>query len=368
MKLIKIDFASRRSSGFPRKSLFFAYEKLIKFFSLKREKMTTVVHIQRKNGKVVQDCDIYIGRPCNMGGWKLTGSKWANPFKPEGKTKKDYEKCIEKYRKWVLQQPELMESLHELQGKRLGCWCKPLPCHGDILAALANELDEKKEEPDEIKTEDEEDETDEIPQEFFYETDGNFGFLTNFYPFPFRMGGKKYLTTEHYYQAMKFDYPLGSPKASAQSLKYAEIIRFSSTPAKCKALGHQQPHRFGYNWPVNSKDDRKINDIIEEYKNLSPRPDWEERKVKVMYDCLKVKIPTFFDRLPKNTYFVEHTVRDKYWADGGDGRGQNFLGRLITLIVNEKELSKKIEGPKQKALKETIGYEELIEKINFVPK
>lgn len=329
--------------------------------------MTTVVHIQRKNGKVVQDCDIYIGRPCNMGGWKLAGSKWANPFKPEGKTKKDYEKCIEKYRKWVLQQPELMESLHELQGKRLGCWCKPLPCHGDILAVLANELDEKKEEPeeeiDEIKT-DEEDETDEIPQEFFYETDGNFGFLTNFYPFPFKMGGKKYLTTEHYYQAMKFDYL----KASAQSLKYAEIIRFSSTPAKCKALGHQQPHRFGYNWPVNSKDDRKINDIIEEYKNLSPRPDWEERKVKVMYDCLKVKIPTFFDKLPKNTYFVEHTNRDNYWADGGDGRGQNFLGRLITLIVNEKELSKKIEGPKQKALKETIGYEELIEKINFVPK
>jgi hypothetical protein len=37
-------------------------------------------------------------------------------------------------------------------------------------------------------------------------------------------------------------------------------------------------------------------------------------------------------------------------------KGQNFLGRLITLIVNEEELSEK--------LKETIGYEELIEKIN----
>ena len=26
----------------------------------------------------------------------------------------------------------------ELSGKRLGCFCAPLPCHGDVLAEIAN--------------------------------------------------------------------------------------------------------------------------------------------------------------------------------------------------------------------------------------
>ncbi|MGA9841048.1 MAG: DUF4326 domain-containing protein [Nitrososphaeraceae archaeon] len=33
---------------------------------------------------------------------------------------------------------ELMNQLPELKGKVLGCWCAPLPCHGDTLAELAN--------------------------------------------------------------------------------------------------------------------------------------------------------------------------------------------------------------------------------------
>ena len=29
-----------------------------------------------------------------------------------------------------------MNDLHELKDKVLGCWCKPLSCHGDILVEL----------------------------------------------------------------------------------------------------------------------------------------------------------------------------------------------------------------------------------------
>jgi hypothetical protein len=32
-----------------------------------------------------------------------------------------------------------MNDLHELNGKELGCWCKPDKCHGDILIKLYNE-------------------------------------------------------------------------------------------------------------------------------------------------------------------------------------------------------------------------------------
>ena len=45
-----------------------------------------------------------------------------------------------------------MNSLHELKGKQLGCWCKPGVCHGDVLVKLYNEKygeysTEKNEEP-----------------------------------------------------------------------------------------------------------------------------------------------------------------------------------------------------------------------------
>ena len=79
--------------------------------------------------------DIYIGR----------GSKWGNPFSHMDGTKAKYkvetrEEAIEKYREWILSQPELLASLHELKGKTLCCFCAPKPCHGDVLAELADNL------------------------------------------------------------------------------------------------------------------------------------------------------------------------------------------------------------------------------------
>jgi hypothetical protein len=64
--------------------------------------------------KYRESYDIYIGR----------GSKWGNPFswKPGTKAKyrvKDREEALKKYREWVLRQPELMDSLHELKVKYL---------------------------------------------------------------------------------------------------------------------------------------------------------------------------------------------------------------------------------------------------------
>jgi len=70
--------------------------------------------------------DIYIGRP----------SKWGNPFPLEDESQRLL--VIEKYRQWVLSQPELVAALPELRGKVLGCWCAPRPCHGDVLVELAN--------------------------------------------------------------------------------------------------------------------------------------------------------------------------------------------------------------------------------------
>jgi ribA/ribD-fused uncharacterized protein len=36
---------------------------------------------------------------------------------------------------------------------------------------------------------------------------------------------------------------------------------------------------------------------------------------------------------------VEHTTRDAYWGDGGDGAGQNMQGRLLAQVREELRLS-----------------------------
>ena len=98
----------------------------------------TVVHLKRKNGVIVQDCDLYIGRHCSMGGWTLPGSKWANPFSIKQYGTRD-EVC-RLYEQYIRNNTNLYNSLHELSGLRLGCWCKPELCHGDVLVKLFNEV------------------------------------------------------------------------------------------------------------------------------------------------------------------------------------------------------------------------------------
>lgn len=79
--------------------------------------------------------DVYIGRP----------SIWGNPFSHLPNTLAKYkvssrEEAVSKYEQWFLAQPELVQKAKkELKGKVLGCFCKPLSCHGDILSKIANE-------------------------------------------------------------------------------------------------------------------------------------------------------------------------------------------------------------------------------------
>jgi hypothetical protein len=70
--------------------------------------------------------DVYIGRP----------SKWGNPFEIGRDGTRG--EVVEKYRGWIKTQPQLLADLDKLRGKVLGCWCAPLPCHGDVLEEMVN--------------------------------------------------------------------------------------------------------------------------------------------------------------------------------------------------------------------------------------
>ena len=64
---------------------------------------------------------------------------FGNPFK-EWKWGRDG--CIKKFETYFYQRierdPEWRAKVMELAGKRLGCHCKPLACHGDIYADWLN--------------------------------------------------------------------------------------------------------------------------------------------------------------------------------------------------------------------------------------
>ena len=86
-----------------------------------------VVHCKRSK------YDVYIGRP----------GPWGNPFTWKAGTLAEFvvpeAQVLPRYKAWVLSQPDLIARIkRELAGKVLGCWCAPRPCHGDILAAIAN--------------------------------------------------------------------------------------------------------------------------------------------------------------------------------------------------------------------------------------
>lgn len=96
--------------------------------------------------KLIDDGSIiYCGRNMYQGGWKIPGSKYGNPFKGDqavleyflyltGKLARPGE-CP----KYIGQPSEIINSLPDLKGKTLACWCKIKgheSCHVDVLIYL----------------------------------------------------------------------------------------------------------------------------------------------------------------------------------------------------------------------------------------
>jgi len=98
-----------------------------------------VVHCRHEN------YDVYIGRGSGKRG------KWGNPYSHKTGTLAKYktetrQEAVEAYRDYIIngEGKHLLNDLHELEGKTLGCWCgnytiadkDNLRCHGQILLEL----------------------------------------------------------------------------------------------------------------------------------------------------------------------------------------------------------------------------------------
>ena len=91
---------------------------------------TKVVNIESFN-----KFDVYIGRK----------TPWGNPFQI-GVNGDDRMEVIKKFKERLHEQlktnPNRKKELLTLQGKVLGCHCKPSPCHGDVIAEYLNTLED----------------------------------------------------------------------------------------------------------------------------------------------------------------------------------------------------------------------------------
>jgi hypothetical protein len=81
-----------------------------------------------------QPCDVYIGRSTR--GRRDLG--WGNPAKMAGTSAKARLDAIVSYADHLRGESGLLGRTGELSSRTLGCWCAPKPCHGHILAAVAN--------------------------------------------------------------------------------------------------------------------------------------------------------------------------------------------------------------------------------------
>ena len=137
----------------------------------------------------------------------------------------------------------------------------------------------------------------------FYRINEPYGEFSNFAPFPIELKGKVWPTTEHFFQAQKFT-----------GTEREEKIRVTAAPMVAARMGRSRKH--------------------------SLRSDWEKVKIEIMRTALRAKFEqhTALRELllsTRDAVLIEHTSNDNYWGDGGDGKGQNMLGRLLMAIRGE---------------------------------
>ncbi|WP_295902740.1 NADAR family protein [uncultured Bdellovibrio sp.] len=134
----------------------------------------------------------------------------------------------------------------------------------------------------------------------FYSTKDPYGEFSNFALFPVFVDGEWWPTSEHYYQAHKYE-----------NIELQKWVQSAPTPMEAALRGRD--------------------------KNIEKRSDWEQRKDEFMEKAVWDK----FTRYPElaelllstgSARLYEHTKNDCYWGDCGDRTGKNKLGLLLEKI------------------------------------
>jgi len=134
----------------------------------------------------------------------------------------------------------------------------------------------------------------------FYRVSEPFGEFSNFSPHPVELKGRVWPTAEHYFQAQKF---AGTP--------HEEALHQAKSPMIVARMGRDRAKPL--------------------------RADWESVKDDIMREAVRAKFTQHADLRSLllstgDSTLVEHTTKDSYWADAGDGSGKNRLGEILMEI------------------------------------
>lgn len=83
--------------------------------------------------KYKEDYDVYIGRGTVWGNWYSHLPETKAKYKTENR-EESVEKHKDQLRGQIRSGEITIDMLKALNGKRLGCFCKPKSCHGDTIA------------------------------------------------------------------------------------------------------------------------------------------------------------------------------------------------------------------------------------------
>jgi GTP cyclohydrolase II len=137
----------------------------------------------------------------------------------------------------------------------------------------------------------------------FYEPNDDFGFLSNLALATIKVAGVEWPSSEHYYQAQKFNDP-----------QLQRLIRQAPTPDEAFRLSREYAQ--------------------------SVKSDWLQLREAVMRYAVAEK----FSQNPYYAYqlvatgeqvLTEHSHKDSFWGDGGDGNGRNELGQILMAVRSD---------------------------------
>lgn len=147
---------------------------------------------------------------------------------------------------------------------------------------------------------------------YFYKEFGPLGYLATYSNHGFLKDGIYWKTSEHYYQAQKFE-----------DENVRKLIIDAPTPKIASNIGRDRQYKIKENW--------------------------EEIKQNVMYDAVFYKFKANPDILEKllqtgDEEIVEETVKENYWGCGPLKDGQNNYGKILVKVREDLRRMRNQEG------------------------
>jgi hypothetical protein len=138
---------------------------------------------------------------------------------------------------------------------------------------------------------------------YFYTTNQQYGEFSNFSKHGVELDGLWWKTTEHYFQAQKFNDP-----------EYRETIRLAPDPKTAANLGRSRKVPLREDWESVKDDVMRV--AVQ--KKFTTHPELRELLISTVLETI-----------------VENAPCDYYWGCGADGSGKNMLGIILQEVRNE---------------------------------